>query len=277
MNSYTDERLAAAYQSGNEMPADSLRGWAELFLREAPVPASGTVGLRLVEVGAGTGMFCAALADLADGALVVGIEPAAPMLAEAVRRNARPRVRYLAGSAEALPVADAGFDLALLSRVVHHLPDRPAAAREMLRVLRPGGRLVIRTTFRERLDALVYTYWPRLRETDAGRFPAEREVLADFTAAGFTVHRVFSQALAVARDLGEFRDRLTDRPQSKFLALTEREFAEGLARLSADALDARRAAAAQPVRERYDLVVLERPRETAPRGMRSVGFVESSE
>ncbi|WP_035795737.1 class I SAM-dependent methyltransferase [Kitasatospora mediocidica] len=260
MNSYTDQRLAAAYQLGNEMPADSLRAWAELFLHEAPAPVG--AGLRAVEVGAGTGMFCAALADASPGAMVVGIEPSAPMLAEAVRRNARPGVRYLAGSAEALPVVDGGFDLALLSRVVHHLPDRPAAARELLRVLRPGGRLVVRTTFRERLDALVYQYWPRLRETDARRFPAEREVLDDFTAAGFTVHRVSSRALPVAAGLGEFRDRLADRPQSKFLALTEREFAEGLARLTSDAEAEAEAVPRRPVLERYDLVVLERSRET---------------
>jgi SAM-dependent methyltransferase len=188
-------------------------------------------------------------------------------------------VRYLAGSAQALPVPDAGFDLVLLSRVVHHLPDRPAAARELARALRPGGRLVIRTTVRERLDAPVYRYWPRLLETDAERFPSERQIVEDFTsAADFAVHRVHSFSRPTALDLREWRERIAGRAQSKFLALTEAEFAAGLARLDAELArgsggggggvadcgggvadgGAVPRGAVAPVEERYDVIVLER-------------------
>ncbi|MDH6122609.1 SAM-dependent methyltransferase [Kitasatospora sp. GAS204A] len=264
---YQDPRLASVYERGNEMPAASLRAWAELIAGYAPG------GRAVLEVGAGTGMFCAALAEVLPAAEVTGVEPSAPMLAEAERHNAHPRVRYLAGPAEALPVPDAGFDLALLSRVVHHLPDRPVAARELARVLRPGARLVIRTTVRERLDAPVYRYWPRLLETDAERFPSERQIVEDFTPAGFAVHRVHSFSRPVASDLREWRERIGGRAQSKFLALSEAEFAAGLARLDAElaggggagATGAARdggatgdGGATAPVLERYDVIVLER-------------------
>lgn len=60
--------------------------------------------------------------------------------------------------------ADMGvFDLALMSRVMHHIPERAWAADELARVVRVGGRVVIRTTFRERLDTVVHDYWPQLR------------------------------------------------------------------------------------------------------------------
>ena len=62
-----------------------------------------------------------------------------------------------------------------------------ACAAEMARILRPDGVVVIGTTFRENLDALVYHYWPRLRHSDVQRFRRDKDVLADFTAAGFVV------------------------------------------------------------------------------------------
>jgi ubiquinone/menaquinone biosynthesis C-methylase UbiE len=63
---------------------------------------------------------------------VVTVEPSAAM-------RARSGYRYiLAGSAPALPLAPAAMDGAWLSTVIHHLPDLPAAARELRRVFQPG-------------------------------------------------------------------------------------------------------------------------------------------
>ncbi|MFE0649748.1 class I SAM-dependent methyltransferase [Streptomyces sp. NPDC059534] len=250
---YDDERLAVAYQRGNQMPEASLRDWTRLIgsFTDRPAPA-------IVEVGAGTGMFCAAMARRLAPSAVVGIDPSAAMLAEAVRHHAGPGVHYVRGAAEALPVRSGAFDLALLSRMIHHLPDRPRAARELARVLRPGGVVVVRTTFRERLDALVYDYWPRLRELDRKRFPSADEIREDFTGAGFTVLKVTSFARPVAEDLRTYRARLTARPLAKFGRLTPEEFEDGLDHLAADA---RREGATGPVPvdERYDVVVLTAP------------------
>ncbi|MEW1861454.1 class I SAM-dependent methyltransferase [Streptomyces sp. NPDC088194] len=268
---YEDRRLAGSYHAGNDMPDASLRAWAGLIADCAPVPAP-----RVLEVGAGTGMFAAALARWTDARLVVGVEPSPAMLAEAHRLHPaahRPdRLHFAAGRAEAVPLRPRSVDLALLSRVIHHLPDRRACARELARVLRPGGVVVVRTTFRERLDAVVYTYWPRLLDIDRVRFPAEADVRADFAAHGFEVVRISSHAEPVAAGLRAYHQRLVTRPQSKFTHLTEAEFATGLARLAADAkaeaeAEAEAAAAAgagadaeplvrpRPVSERYDVAV----------------------
>ncbi|MFD4996951.1 class I SAM-dependent methyltransferase [Streptomyces buecherae] len=196
---HDDTRLAGAYHSGNAMPEASLRAWAEFVGSFAPRPAP-----AWLDVGAGTGMFCAALDRYQRASRVVGVEPSPAMLRAAREATAGGRARLVAGTAERLPLADGAFDIALLSRVVHHLPDRPAAARELARVLRPAGVVVLRTTFRERLDALVYAYWPRLRAIDGARFPGRAEVLADFAGAGFTARTVTSFAQPVAASLGEY-------------------------------------------------------------------------
>ncbi|TJZ57571.1 methyltransferase domain-containing protein [Streptomyces piniterrae] len=247
---YDDERLAGVYQGGNAMPEESLRDWTRLIgsFTDRPSPS-------IVEIGAGTGMFCSAMARWLMGSTVVGVDASVPMLAQARRLNAHPSVHYLLGTAEAVPTRSDLFDLALLSRVIHHLPDRSRVARELARVLRPEGVVVIRTTFRERLDALVYDYWPRLRELDEQRFPSKSQVLGDFEAAGFTVRTVTSFARPAATSLHEYYARMTSQPQSKFAQLTPADFQDGLRRLEADARSGSRSRPA-PVVERYDLAVL---------------------
>nr|WP_280702760.1 class I SAM-dependent methyltransferase [Kitasatospora sp. GP82] len=114
-----------------------------------------------MEVGAGTGMFSAAMARWITGSSVLAVDPSKPMLSQARQHHPHPAVPYVSGSAESLPAPADAFDMALLSRVIHHLPDRPAAAGELARVLRAGGTAIIRTTFKERLDAVVYLGWTR--------------------------------------------------------------------------------------------------------------------
>jgi SAM-dependent methyltransferase len=200
-------------------------------------------------------MFCAALARWGAAPLVVGIDPSIAMLTEARRFSARGGVHYVAGSAEAVPTQAGLFDLALLSRVIHHLPDRRVCARELARVLRPGGVVVIRTTFNDRLDALLYDYWPWLREVDARRFPGEQEVRADFAEAGFSVTASVSFAQPVTASLREYHSRMTTRPQSKFSRLTSDQFSSGLGHLATDASN-EAPSRPRPVLECYDVVAL---------------------
>lgn len=247
---YDDARLAEAYQSGNEMPETSLRAWTTLIGSFSPQPTP-----QVVEIGAGTGMFCAAMARYLPASFVLGVDPSAPMLAEARRFNGHDRVRYVGGSAEAVPVRAGLFDLALMSRVIHHLPDRRACAVELARVLRPGGVVVIRTTFRENLDALVYHYWPTLLPGDARRFPDQQEVTDDFTTAGFTLQQVTSFSQPVVESLRRYHARMVTKPQSKFNRLTDHEFQHGLGQLAADAA-AEDPAHPTTVAERYDVAVL---------------------
>jgi SAM-dependent methyltransferase len=98
-------------------------------------PSRGVV----LDAGTGTGVAAeAAAAAMSDGT-VVGVDPSLPML-EAARRRAR---LLVAGVAPGLPFPEATFDAVVANLVLSHFRDTAEGAAELVRVLRPGGRLGI--------------------------------------------------------------------------------------------------------------------------------------
>ncbi len=100
-------------------------------------------GMRVLDVGAGTGN--AALPAAAAGADVVATDLTAELLAVG-ERHARERgltLRWEVADAQALPFADGEFDAVLSSIGAIFAPDQAATARELLRVCRPGGIVVM--------------------------------------------------------------------------------------------------------------------------------------
>jgi len=102
-------------------------------------------GERVLDLGTGTGAVAekAAIAVGVDGH-VLAVDPSPEMLALAGRRVDQASVRFQVaeGSAERIPAADGSFDVILASLSLMFVIDRAAAAREMARVLRSGGRMV---------------------------------------------------------------------------------------------------------------------------------------
>jgi NAD(P)-dependent dehydrogenase (short-subunit alcohol dehydrogenase family) len=107
----------------------------------------------------------------------------------------------------------------------------------------------------EVLDALVYEYFPGLREIDARRFAGREELVAEFRAGGFAPKAETSFAQPVASTLREFREKVALRAQSKFAHLSEEDFREGMSRLDRMV---RAEQSPAPVSERYDVLVFER-------------------
>jgi demethylmenaquinone methyltransferase/2-methoxy-6-polyprenyl-1,4-benzoquinol methylase len=98
-------------------------------------------GMRVVDVGTGTGLVAREAARIAgDPALVVGVDPSPGMMAEA---RVPGGVRLVEGTAESIPFGDDSFDFLSMGYALRHLSDLTAAFREFHRVLRPGGRLCI--------------------------------------------------------------------------------------------------------------------------------------
>ncbi len=99
-------------------------------------------GMRVADVGGGTGFMSAGLAP--QVAKVHLIDGSAAML-DVARQNlaAFSNIEYHLAEGSALPLPDASLDAVFANMYLHHCPDPLAAIREMSRILRPGGRLVI--------------------------------------------------------------------------------------------------------------------------------------
>jgi len=117
-------------------------------LREVLAPAPGE---RLLEVGPGTGYYSLHVADWIGPAGRLDIfDLQQDMLDHTMRRAREAGVANVAptqGDARTLPYDDATFDGAYLVAVLGEIPDQDAALRELARVLRPGGRLVVGELF----------------------------------------------------------------------------------------------------------------------------------
>jgi arsenite methyltransferase len=134
-----NEELAAQMEVIYSRP-DILRRRA--LVHEALGAAPGD---RVLDAGCGPGFYVAETLERvgAEGS-VVGVDASEPMLALAAKRCAgHANVGFEQGDVTKLPVRDADFDRALSVQVLEYVDDIPAALAELLRVLRPGGRVLI--------------------------------------------------------------------------------------------------------------------------------------
>lgn len=104
-----------------------------------------SAGMRVLDVGCGTGTLTVMTKQAQPGASVVGLDPDPAALAAARAKSSGQDIRWEQAMAQEMPFPDRSFDRVLASLMLHHL-DRAtklAALREMHRVLRPDGRLLI--------------------------------------------------------------------------------------------------------------------------------------
>lgn len=246
-----DRGLHEGYADARRLLGETAELWmgvAKRFIPAAP-------GLRILDVGSGTGRFSPLLAE-ALNADVVGVEPSDGMRSKAEAGATHPSVRYLKGSADSLPVEDAGFHAGWMSMVIHHVPDLDACARELFRVLTPGGRLLIRNPFSGRLAGIpMFEFFPSALAIDTARVPTAERLREVFGRAGFSVvaDEDIEQTLALSFD--EFVERTKKRNASTFELISDAEFAEGIRRMEVVALSGSRPG---PVREKIGLLVFRR-------------------
>jgi SAM-dependent methyltransferase len=129
-------RRASSFGTAAAQYAQYRPSYAEAAIRWCLAPVSDAQPVRVVDVGAGTGILTGALVRL--GAEVVAVEPDQAMLAEL--QGQLPGVRALEGGAEALPLPDQSADAVLCGQSMHWF-DLDRALPEIARVLTPGGVL----------------------------------------------------------------------------------------------------------------------------------------
>lgn len=156
-----EERPSIAQRAmrSSVLPRVYERAWRPLLFRAwtgRSTAAETQLGLDLVrprsgetalDVACGPGNTTRRLREgLGERGLAVGCDASASMLARAVRDTPGDGVAYVRGDAEALPFADGCFDVVTCYGALY-LMERPfLAVDELLRVLRPGGRIAILTT-----------------------------------------------------------------------------------------------------------------------------------
>lgn len=148
------DRIARRYDLVNTL----LSGGTDQAWRRRAAEATGvTAGGLALDIACGSGRLASELLRRVGGSgLVVGLDFSREMLR--IAATEQPAVRLVRGDALALPFPDAGFDALTMAFGLRNLADPAGGLREMLRVLRPGGRAVVLEFVRPRGGIVGHSY-----------------------------------------------------------------------------------------------------------------------
>jgi ubiquinone/menaquinone biosynthesis C-methylase UbiE len=162
--------------------------------REVPRVARSAGNRHWLEVGCGTGAFTELILGQAAPERIIGIDPSTPLLEHAKHTVTARQADFRIGTAIDLPFGTGEFDVVVSALVIHFIPDRPKAFREMLRVTKPGG-VVGGYTWRKSPTIIDAPYGPLARGVieiagDVMTSPTVSEAMPDglcatLTAAGY--------------------------------------------------------------------------------------------
>ena len=203
-------------------------------IERALVDFVGPAPRHVLEIGCGTGYWLGQLQKLDISA--TGIDPSQPMLSRARARLDSSRV--IRARAEALPFRKGAFDRLFSINAHHHFADKRRAIEEALRVLQPGGVLMmIALDPHAGMDQWwIYDYFPGTLDIDKQRYPSCVQLREWMRSAGFVnTHTCEVQHLPGDVSAREALENGTVDPRhtSQLAVLTADEFAAGIARIRA--------------------------------------------
>jgi ubiquinone/menaquinone biosynthesis C-methylase UbiE len=199
--------------------------WIPQFIKFGDLAAN----QRVLDIGCGTGGFAIDIYRRIQ-AHVIGLDLSERLLRYAVSKSRPLPLRWLMGNAEVLPFADETFDRVLMSLVLHQIHHREKAIREVYRLLRPGGKLLVRTVAPEVAyhEWVPFRFFPNVADIEAARLPAIDAILNMYVQAGFReiyTHTVFRNSRV---DLQKVCDELRRRARPSYRTLTEAELENGI-------------------------------------------------
>lgn len=239
---YDRTAIPETYDRGHDHGAAVLDLWMRTIAAHIDVPRAH----RILDLACGTGRFAPPLASH-FGATVIGLDPSMKMLQVAARKC--PGVPLLAAAGEALPLQSATLDVIFMSMVFHHFSDAAAVARECARVLRPGGRVCVRTITADQIANYPYVpFFPATQALLERRLPTQAATRAVFESAGLTTLFTSVVVQEIARDFREYADKIAAGADTTINSLAAGEIAAGLTAMRA-------ARTTQPIIEPIDFLV----------------------
>lgn len=255
---YASASTADRYGPARALPPETMRLWLDAIRDSIPAPDP----IRtILDLGCGTGRFSAPLAE-EFGCGVIGVDPSEAMLAAAAALCIREDIEWKQGSAERIPLEDSTVDLIFMSQVFHHLRDPEAALREIGRVLRPAGCLVIRNATYENNEAIPWlTCFPEALEIERGRILPRRELDRVVCDRGFELIRQQTVQQIFARSPLEYFEKVRQRGLSSLILIDDQAFEAGLDRFRGWIAER---PPDQPIYEPVDLFTFRRSASRAP-------------
>jgi ubiquinone/menaquinone biosynthesis C-methylase UbiE len=173
-------------------------------------PVSGHAPVAL-DIGTGTADIPLRMLDLHPSLRIVALDMADSMLriarAHAASRGHAARLDLQKHDGKAIDLGDARFDLVMSNSVVHHIPEPVALFREIARLVRPGGAVLVRDLARPASRRAARAIVERVAANDS---PKQKKLFFDSLCAALTVDEV--RALARQAGLGDLRvEMVSDR------------------------------------------------------------------
>lgn len=223
------DRDADHYHRGRRLGGAAMTSWAS-----AVRDVSGGPHRRILDLGAGTGIFTSSLGEWLGAEIAVAVDSSEAMLSAA---SARLRDAMLVADAHHLPLRARSIDVVWMSAVYHHLDDKAAALTEQARVLTPEGTVLVRTLLRDRCTVPWLTYFsPRAQQRALARFPSIEELSDTFAARGLALAGILEvkEGSRSASDAASWILQMRDR-DSLLTAMTDDEIATAVSRLRVEA------------------------------------------
>ena len=211
--------IAVYYDKARPEPADV---WIKTIVELAGM----TPDSRTLDVGCGTGRFAVRVSQHLKRPSY-GVDSSVDMLKKAAARAAN--VTWVAGDAHSLPFESGSFDCAYMTMVIHHIEKRGTALREIRRVLRPGGKLLIMTSSHSAIRVHVLRHFPGVVATDLKRFPPIPVLKGEMRRAAFrNVRSRLVRHREAEIPLEKYLSMVKNKYISTFTVMDERRFERGL-------------------------------------------------
>jgi ubiquinone/menaquinone biosynthesis C-methylase UbiE len=181
----------------------------------------------VLDIGCGTGRFPVNISSMGKP-VICALEPSIEMLRQAVAKDELRRILWIRGDGQQLPFVVDFFDCVYMTSVIHHIENREMALREIYRVLKSGGTIVVLTYSHSGIRKHITRLFPGVLAVDLKRIPSIPSLRSMMTMVGFRdVHYHVYQCDEGYVSADEYLERVSNKYTSTLALLNEGDFQRG--------------------------------------------------